>query len=136
MVVTSAPYQVRDKLQRESASYCNGLECYGISNNPLLHKLFEPNRINLRPLGVGGPMRLLVSPSRWIVIKGFLFLLPILFTDAVKADCAEEVYYSIHVQSFKNLTNANRYVNGLRNKGKIVFWMELLAVSNQPPPCF
>jgi len=69
-------------------------------------------------------MRLLVSTSRWIVIKGLLFLLLIIFTSAVNADCAEEVYYSIHVQSFKNLTNANRYVNGLKNKGKIVFWKE------------
>ncbi len=62
------------------------------------------------------------STSRCITIKGLLFVLTILFSGAVNADCAERVYYSIHVQSFKNLTNANRYVNGLKNKGKIVFW--------------
>ena len=67
-------------------------------------------------------MRLLISTARWIVIRGFLFLLPIMCTGAGTADCAEQVYYSVHVQSFKNLTNANAYVNGIKNKGKIVFW--------------
>jgi len=67
-------------------------------------------------------MRLLVSRSRRILVRGVLFLLPVIFTGAVNADCAERVYYSIHVQSFKDLTNANRYVNGLKNKGKMVFW--------------
>ncbi|MBW2343529.1 MAG: DUF1566 domain-containing protein [Deltaproteobacteria bacterium] len=67
-------------------------------------------------------MRLLVSRSGRILIKGVLFLLLIICTGAVNADCAEQIYYSIHVQSFKDLTNANRYVNGLKNKGKIVFW--------------
>lgn len=49
-------------------------------------------------------------------------LLLIMCTGAVNADSTEEIYYSIHVQSFKDLTNANRYVNSLKNKGKIVFW--------------
>jgi hypothetical protein len=73
---------------------------------------------------MGGAMPVARSISRWIVKKGFLFLLPIIFTGAVNAECAEQIYYSIHVQSFENLTNANRYVNGLKNKGKIVFWKE------------
>ena len=67
-------------------------------------------------------MRLLRLPSRWIVIRGVLLFLPFICTGAGTADCAERVYYSIHVQSFSDLTNANRYVNGLKNKGKIVFW--------------
>ena len=75
-------------------------------------------------MGVGGTMRLLRLTSRRIVIRGVLLLLPLICTGAGTADCAERVYYSIHVQSFKNLTNANRYVNGLKNKGKIVFWKE------------
>lgn len=37
---------------------------------------------------------------------------------------AERVYYSIHFASFKNLENANRQVNSLKEKGKMVFWNE------------
>ena len=65
-------------------------------------------------------MRLFIS--RRILVRGVLSLLLIICTSAVNAECAEQIYYSIHVQSFKDLTNANRYVNGLKNRGKIVFW--------------
>jgi len=37
---------------------------------------------------------------------------------------AERVYYSIHFASFKDLENANRQVNSLKEKGKMVFWKE------------
>jgi hypothetical protein len=35
---------------------------------------------------------------------------------------AERTYYSIHLASFKDLQNANGYVNKLTKKGKLVFW--------------
>jgi len=37
---------------------------------------------------------------------------------------AERIYYSIHLASFKNLENANKQVNSLKEKGKLVFWKE------------
>ncbi len=43
---------------------------------------------------------------------------------AAAADGAEQYYYSIHFASFKNLENANRQVNSLQEKGKMVFWKE------------
>jgi len=60
------------------------------------------------------------------MIKGTLLLL--LATVPVQiesAECAEEVYYSIQISSFKNLENANRQVNGLKEKGKTVFWKKV-----------
>ncbi len=41
---------------------------------------------------------------------------------AAAADGAEQYYYSIHFSSFKNLENANRQVNSLQEKDKMVFW--------------
>jgi len=41
------------------------------------------------------------------------------------AESAEERYYSIHLASFKYLQNANRHVNSLQEKGKLVFWKEV-----------
>ncbi|MBW2610091.1 MAG: DUF1566 domain-containing protein [Deltaproteobacteria bacterium] len=49
-------------------------------------------------------------------------LLPILFIGVDAVDSAEQIYHSIHVASFRNLQNANRYVNALTKKGKMVFW--------------
>jgi len=49
-------------------------------------------------------------------------LLPILIMGVDSVDCAERVYHSIHVASFRNLLNANSYVNTLTKKGKMVFW--------------
>jgi hypothetical protein len=43
---------------------------------------------------------------------------------AAAADGAEQYFYSIHFSSFKNLENANRQVNSLQEKGKMVFWTE------------
>jgi len=37
---------------------------------------------------------------------------------------AENYYYSIHIASFKNLKNANNYVNAMSKKGKVIFWKE------------
>ena len=33
-----------------------------------------------------------------------------------------QTYYSVHLESFKDIKNANRYVNNLTYKGKFVFW--------------
>ncbi|MDF1591294.1 MAG: DUF1566 domain-containing protein [Desulfobacterales bacterium] len=41
------------------------------------------------------------------------------------AEGAGERYYSIHLASFKYLQNANRHVNSLQEKGKLVFWKEV-----------
>ena len=41
------------------------------------------------------------------------------------AESAEQHYYSIHLASFKYLQNANRHVNSLQEKGKLVFWKEV-----------
>ncbi|MEW6672888.1 MAG: DUF1566 domain-containing protein [Thermodesulfobacteriota bacterium] len=38
---------------------------------------------------------------------------------------AEQRYYSIHLASFQHLQNANRQVNSLQEKGKLVFWKEV-----------
>lgn len=35
---------------------------------------------------------------------------------------AIQTYYSVHLESFREIKNANRYVNDLSNKGKFVFW--------------
>jgi hypothetical protein len=41
---------------------------------------------------------------------------------AAAADGAQQYFYSVHCSSFKNLENANRQVNSLQEKGKMVFW--------------
>jgi len=51
-----------------------------------------------------------------------LFLVPLLLLWNGGACGAGPDYYSIHVQSFKSLANANGYVNAIRNKRKVVFW--------------
>ena len=40
------------------------------------------------------------------------------------ANGTDNAYYSIHLASFKNLQNANKHVNSLKKKGKMVFWKE------------
>lgn len=56
------------------------------------------------------------------LVKNALLLLPVMFLSVNGADCAGNPYYSIHLFSFKNLEDANKHVNALRNKGKMVFW--------------
>jgi len=58
----------------------------------------------------------------WFAISRLLLFLPILFLAVDSADCAEQTYYSIHLASFKELQNANSFVNNLTKKGKMVFW--------------
>lgn len=56
------------------------------------------------------------------LVKNALVLLPVMLLPISGADCAGQAYYSIHLFSFKNLEDANKHVNALRNKGKTVFW--------------
>ena len=63
----------------------------------------------------------MVSKIKNIVII-LLLLLPVMFVPVKDANCAGQAYYSIHLFSFKNLEDANKHVNALRNKGKSVFW--------------
>jgi len=59
------------------------------------------------------------------VAPQFFFLLLICLMTVGAAGCSRvfhSTYYSIHLESFKNLQNANRYVNNLTQKGKLVFW--------------
>ena len=41
------------------------------------------------------------------------------------AESAGQRYYSIHLASFQYLQNANRQINSLQEKGKLVFWKEV-----------
>ena len=63
-----------------------------------------------------------VSRTVRVAVKRLLFLMPLLIALPGVARCAERTYYSIHLQSFKNLKNTNAFVNSLKNKGKLVFW--------------
>ena len=67
-------------------------------------------------------MGLLFSTLKGALIRGSLLLLAIMCIGIDAADCAERVYYSIHLASFEYLRNANAQVNALKKRGKIVFW--------------
>jgi hypothetical protein len=62
-------------------------------------------------------------------LRGALFAAVLIVTlllngVAVAGDVAADTgaYYSIHVASFKELKNANTFVNSLQQQGKVVFW--------------
>ena len=55
-------------------------------------------------------------------VKGFLLVLLTVFLLIGPAQGIEHIYHSIHLASFKNLRNANGFVNTLTKKGKMVFW--------------
>jgi len=57
-----------------------------------------------------------------LLIRVLLLALPIIFIATKTSDCAEDSYYTIHLASFKELQNANDYVNAMTNKGKTIFW--------------
>jgi len=57
-----------------------------------------------------------------ILKTGLILVSILLFVNADAATGAKRIYYSIHFASFKNLANANRQVNALTEKGKMVFW--------------
>lgn len=51
----------------------------------------------------------------WVLMISLILL-------AATTMAEEQVYYSIHVASFKSLENTNAFINSLKNKGKLVFW--------------
>ena len=61
-----------------------------------------------------------ISLLRFGVLASLMML-----TTGNLAESAEQRYYSIHLASFKYLQNANRHVNSLQEKGKLVFWKEV-----------
>jgi hypothetical protein len=58
-------------------------------------------------------------------LAGKVFLLIVLFLTNGFAEDLQKSYYSIHLASFKHLQNANRQVNSLQKKGKLVFWKKV-----------
>ncbi|RLC24923.1 MAG: hypothetical protein DRH56_06175 [Deltaproteobacteria bacterium] len=63
-----------------------------------------------------------VSSLKRYVARGMLFLPFILFLCHGSVCWGGRDYYSIHVQSFRDLANANAYVNAIKSKRKVVFW--------------
>ena len=59
------------------------------------------------------------------VIRFGVFAALVLLITGSRVESAEQRYYSIHLASFKYLQNANRHVNSLQQKGKLVFWKEV-----------
>ena len=60
-----------------------------------------------------------------LILRAMIFILiPAIFLCTDAGYGAEQYFYSIHFPSFKNLENANRQVNSLQEKGKMVFWKE------------
>jgi hypothetical protein len=56
------------------------------------------------------------------MIRISLLALPMMFITSDIGDCKEDRYYTIHLASFKELQNANNFVNSLQYAGKTVFW--------------
>jgi len=56
------------------------------------------------------------------IVKNALFLLAAIFVLAVPAICDEQIFYSIHFATLNNLTDVNKQINSLKEKGKMVFW--------------
>jgi hypothetical protein len=67
-------------------------------------------------------MKTSVFLHKVLLIRVLLFALPIIFITTNTGDSAEDSYYTIHLASFKELQNANNYVNAMTNKGKTIFW--------------
>ncbi len=57
-----------------------------------------------------------------VSVKIFWLVLLLLSMEVHSVECKESSYYSIHLSSFRHLINANKQVNNLKVKGKIVFW--------------
>jgi hypothetical protein len=56
------------------------------------------------------------------IAKSVFFLLAVIFVLIDPAICAEQVYYSIHFATLKDLRDVNKQVNLLKEKDKMVFW--------------
>jgi len=75
-------------------------------------------------LKMGEAMKSSVFIYKVLLIRVLLLALPIIFIAAKISECAEDRYYTIHLASFKELQNANDYVNAMTNKGKTIFWIK------------
>ncbi len=67
-------------------------------------------------------MKSSITIYMFLLIRVFLLALPIIFITANTSDCTEDSYYTIHLASFKELQNANDFVNAMTHKGKTIFW--------------
>ena len=56
------------------------------------------------------------------VLKIKLLLIAVIFIPIDLAYCADQIYYSIHFATLRNLKDVNKQVNSLKEKGQIVFW--------------
>lgn len=69
--------------------------------------------------------RFLVAVIQTGKVRLGVFAALALLTTGTLVEGADQRYYSIHLASFKYLQNANRQVNALQQKGKLVFWKEV-----------
>jgi len=56
------------------------------------------------------------------VLKIKLFLLAVIVFSVDLAYCSEQIYYSVHFATLRNLSDVNKQVNSIKEKGQIVFW--------------
>jgi hypothetical protein len=71
---------------------------------------------------MGEAMKSFIAIYKFLLIRALLLALPIIFITANTGDCTEDSYYTIHLASFKELQNANDFVNAMTHKGKTIFW--------------
>ncbi|HJX33944.1 MAG TPA: DUF1566 domain-containing protein [Desulfatiglandales bacterium] len=71
---------------------------------------------------MGEAMKSSIIINKFLLIRVLLLALPIIFITPNTGDCTEDSYYTIHLASFKELQNANDYVNAMTHKGKTIFW--------------
>jgi len=63
-----------------------------------------------------------MSSSFKSIFKSALLLFALMFALPSSADCSEQIFYSIHFATLNNLSDVNKQVNSLKEKGKMVFW--------------
>ncbi|MFC1891957.1 DUF1566 domain-containing protein [Thermodesulfobacteriota bacterium] len=63
-----------------------------------------------------------INLKKRLIMFGFLLTFIALMIGFNTAECSQGTYYSIHLESFKDLKRANGFVNTLTQKGKLVFW--------------
>jgi hypothetical protein len=73
---------------------------------------------------MGVAMKSSVFIYKVLLIRVLFLALPVIFITTKAGDCTEDRYYTIHLASFKELQNANDYVNAMTNKGKTIFWIK------------
>ncbi len=55
----------------------------------------------------------------------FLIIFSTLWIGVDSANSTKQNYYSIHLKSFKELKNANEFINSLKKSGNMVFWKKV-----------